>query len=159
MNSEKKDYLRYALTAFIAGIVLFNFIIGVAMVSGSSMEPTYRNGQILIFSRQLPWSYGDVIILRNDEVGKIIIKRVIGMPGDRISVEDGIVYRNDIELNEQYAQEDSSCQVAEIEVPEGYVFVAGDNRPHSLDSRSEEIGCIEIDDVLGVVPFGQKKPS
>jgi signal peptidase I len=108
--------------------------------------------------------YGDIIVFHSDIESdngkkKDLIKRIIGLPGDVISVADGVVYRNDEAIKESYIMEDyTTGQVMEYEVPDGMMFVMGDNRRVSLDSRSEDIGAVAMDDIMGkavwkVYPF------
>jgi len=82
------------------------------------------------------------------------IKRIIGVAGDHIKIEDGKVYRNGEELREDYLPEGcitSNKNYSDVVVPEGYVFVMGDNREHSTDSR--DFGCIPIDKIESRVAF------
>ena len=84
----------------------------------------------------------------------LLIKRIIGLPGDKISVSDGVVYRNGEALVEDYTMEGfTTGEVAEMVVPEGEMFVMGDNRTVSLDSRSEEVGCVDMEEILGKAVF------
>lgn len=87
--------------------------------------------------------------LKNKEIDKIYyVKRVIGKPGDRLEYKDNTLFRNNVKLEEPYIKELMKCFPADgVNVPEGFIFVMGDNRNNSTDSR--EIGCIPIDHVLG----------
>jgi len=82
------------------------------------------------------------------------IKRVIGLPGDRIQIKDGKVYINSEELEEEYLLEETTTKIVyynDIVVPEGYVFVMGDNRDESMDSRT--FGCIPVEKIEGKAIF------
>ena len=89
---------------------------------------------------------GDIIVFRHPVQGTDFIKRVIGLPGDEVVMVDGIVSVNGVELDETYAMLDSDD--GEWTVPEGQLFVLGDNRSNSADSRST-LGFIDVDDVVG----------
>ena len=79
-----------------------------------------------------------------------LIKRVIGLPGDKIDISDGKVYINGEELVEDYTKEGyTTGDVDGLVVPDGKVFCMGDNRRVSIDSRSPEVGCIDMDEVVG----------
>lgn len=84
------------------------------------------------------------------------VKRVIGLPGDKIKMEDGKVYRNGIKLAETYVNpaEKPMYSGSEVEIPEGYIWVMGDNRNHSTDSRV--IGPVPIENVIGKLKFKLK---
>lgn len=81
------------------------------------------------------------------------VKRVIGLPGDTIKMEDGKVYRNGILLEETYVNpaEEPMYMGSEVEIPEGYIWVMGDNRNHSTDSRV--IGAVPVENVIGKLKF------
>ena len=81
------------------------------------------------------------------------VKRVIGLPGDTIKMEDGNVYRNGILLEETYVNpaEEPMYMGSEVEIPEGYIWVMGDNRNHSTDSRV--IGAVPVENVIGKLKF------
>lgn len=90
-----------------------------------------------------------MIIDRNHPEQIYWIKRVIGVPGDTIEYKNGRVLRNGVELKEEYIMEDMHIPFKKVVVPENHVFVMGDNRNYSKDSR--EIGSIPIDNLLGKV--------
>ena len=155
------------IAVFIA-VVIIQFI-KPTIIKESSMQPTLYENDYIFLSKQAynlfgDPEYGDIIVFHSDiesENGKKkdLIKRIIGLPGDVISVTDGVVFRNDEVLKESYTMEDyTTGQVMEYEVPDGMMFVMGDNRRVSLDSRSEDIGAVSMDDIMGkavwkVYPF------
>lgn len=174
---EIVETLVLAVLIFVAvRSVVLNF-----RVDGLSMEPTLDSGEMLLVNRQVyfhfdlyslvdwlpgvdhadqrivypfhPPQRGDIIVLHPPvEQGKPYIKRVIGLPGERLSIHDGAVYINGDRLEEPYLNGlatswAGSIREEEIVVPEGQVFVMGDNRNNSTDSRV--FGPIEIDEIIG----------
>lgn len=126
-------------------------------VDGESMENTLYSGDVLCVNKKLNPSYGDIIVI--DKVkytpGKgyeYIIKRVIGLGGDKIEIKDGKVYRNDALLNESYANyaKGGNGEDRVWNIPEGKVFFLGDNRGNSSDSRV--YGLCDESQIVGVVP-------
>lgn len=122
--------------------VLLRFVFQIAFVPSGSMETTLPTKSLLI-SWRVPYVLGDplpergeVITFWSDELGKVLVKRVIGLPGDTIRFEGGYVYRNDEKLEETYLPVQGASQADGVfTVPEGCFFVLGDNRPGSLDAR------------------------
>lgn len=160
-----KDFLPYALI----GIILasgFRFAFAPSIVVGESMEGTMHDGDYLMVyklaysDKRIP-EYGDVVILNSNEINgdELFIKRVVGKPGDTLEIKDGELYRDGDKVDEPYANEKMYDEDTEIKVPDGEVFVMGDNRNHSMDSRM--IGSLDIEDeVIGKVitrlmPFDQ----
>ena len=124
-------------------------------INGNSMEPKLSEGEIIVLHRTKKVEKGDIIGFYYG--GRILLKRVIGSAGDQISIDrDGNVYVNSEMLEEPYAAEKSfgKCELEfPYEVPEGTVFVLGDNRAVSLDSRIRSIGCVETDQIAGKAIF------
>ena len=138
----------------------FNKFIGThTMVEGTSMEGALHNGDYLLVDK-LSYNLGkpkrfDIIIFPYNEE-KYYIKRIIGMPGETIRIAEGKIYINGVELLESYGAEpmlDGGLATEEFTIgPEEY-FVLGDNRNHSTDSRSENVGTIKEEKIVGKAFF------
>ena len=137
-------------------VLVANLWLPILQVTGTSMSPTLEEGQILMASKGNAFKTGDVIAFYLNN--KILVKRVIAMPGDWVNIsDDGTVYVNDIALDEPYLKEKSlgDCNIdLPYQVPESKIFVMGDNRSVSLDSRNTAIGCISEEQVVGKVNLG-----
>lgn len=137
-------------------VLVANLWLPILQVTGTSMSPTLEEGQILMASKGNAFKTGDVIAFYLNN--KILVKRVIAMPGDWVNISDaGTVYVNDIALDEPYLKEKSlgDCNIdLPYQVPESKIFVMGDNRSVSLDSRNTAIGCVSEEQVVGKVSFG-----
>lgn len=144
-------------------IVIYLFIIQPNQVKGASMEPTFISGDYIFTSkitfRFRPPERGDVIVFKSPGNQDIeFIKRIIGLPGDKLLFKSEEVFVNGIQLHEDYISaktnlwpEGFAKEDEEIVVPEGQLFVMGDNRPRSSDSR--EFGPIPFTSVIGHVVF------
>jgi len=169
-NRSKSRRYRHALRSTVwilivvaAGAILCSaFLFSVLKVQGSSMEPTLRQGEILLAVKKSGFRSGDVIAFYYNN--KILLKRVVAGAGDEVDIrEDGTVTVNGAELGEPYLTDKSRgiCDITfPYQVPDGRVFVLGDNRGESVDSRSSAIGCISEKSVVGKVvlriwPFGR----
>ena len=159
-KSELLEWIKVICVSVVAAVVITTFV-KPTLVKGESMYPTIQEHDYLIincvsYMGKSP-SYGDIIVFEtdmktDDGKDKDLIKRIIGLPGDTIEVKDGIVYRNGEALVEPYINgEYTPGDVDETVVPENHVFVLGDNRPNSLDSRSEEVGTVAYEDIVGCV--------
>lgn len=147
------EYVETVLFAMLLLVILFTFLFRVAGVKGGSMEPTlYTTERLLLTTHFYEPTHGDIVVI-NRYTEDPLIKRVIGVAGDtiRIDAATGIVYCNGEALQEPYvsAATDPKELIGEITVPEGYIFVMGDNRPVSKDSRSAEIGLVDTESVVG----------
>ncbi|MBI4974173.1 signal peptidase I [Candidatus Roizmanbacteria bacterium] len=142
-------------------IVVYLFIMQPNQVKGASMDPTFNSGDY-IFTSKVTYKFrgynrGDVIVFKSPKNPDIeYIKRIIGLPGDKVMVKDSEVYVNGIKLTEGYISaktnlwENGFSKNGEaVTVPDGYLFVMGDNRPRSSDSR--EFGPVPEDSVIGQV--------
>lgn len=138
-----------------AAILVANLWLPILKVTGTSMSPTLQEGQVLMASKGHDFKTGDVIAFYYNN--KILVKRVIAMPGDWVNIsEDGTVYVNDIAIDEPYLNEKAlgDCIIElPYQVPESKIFVMGDNRSVSLDSRNTAIGCVSEEQVVGRITF------
>ena len=139
-------------------VVLLMLIFRYATVDGVSMVPTFHDGDRLFATNLFyePQRLDVVAVFEVNILHKPLIKRVIGIAGDKIVVnaEDGKVYVNDVALDDSFTLEPNT-ELGTVRypviVPEGTIFVMGDNRNNSRDSRFSEIGMIQLNAVIGKV--------
>lgn len=142
------------VVAAIAVLVSLLFL-PVLRVTGTSMTPTLLNDELLICSKRSDFESGDIVAFYFNN--KILLKRVIGTAGDVIDIaEDGTVYLNGEPLDEPYINEKAfgECDIKlPYQVPDNRIFVMGDHRSVSIDSRSTSVGCIADEYIIGKVIF------
>lgn len=136
-------------------VICANFFLSVMRIQGTSMTPNLEDGEITVALRTTRFDRGDIIAFYFNN--KVLLKRVVGMPGDWINIdEDGNVFINDVLLDEPYVT-DKALGDHDItfpyQVPESRFFVLGDHREISLDSRSNIIGTIAEEQIIGKVFF------
>lgn len=150
--------IKNACFLFLIGLMLCTMIICIkpVIVQGSSMNDTLQENNYLLVNKlayknaEHP-EYGDIIVFSSTITnGDFLIKRVIGVEGDEIRIQDGEVYRNNELLCEDYVDAFTDGCLVSI-IPDNKVFVMGDNRPCSLDSRSSEVGLVSEENILGKV--------
>ena len=168
IESERKRYRRkkayfkalrgtvYVLTIVAAIAVLIStLILPVLQIEGTSMEPTLSSGDIVLLTKTTTFGRGDICGFAWNN--KILIKRVIGIPGDWIEIDtDGTVYLNGEKLDEPYAEQIAfgECDLEfPFQVPQEQYFVLGDMRESSIDSRNTLVGCVEYDQIIGRIFF------
>lgn len=156
----KKSLIEYIKVIIVTVVLTYAvlYFVQVSKVIGSSMEPTYYEGNIVlvdkIFYKRGQPSYNDIIVLKyQDGDREQIIKRIVALPGDHIEMKDNQFYRNGELIEEDYIYESmDDNEDFSYDIPEGKVFVMGDNRNNSIDSRM--IGYVDFDkDVVGRVFF------
>ena len=134
-----------------AAVIIAVLLLPVLQISGSSMENTLVDGDMVISLNDGKYKTGDVIGFYYNNV--VLIKRVIATSGDWVDIaEDGTVKVNGVELDEPYVTEKAQgeCNInLPYQVPQGKCFVLGDNRTTSIDSRNTAVGCISNDVVVG----------
>ena len=168
VETERKRYRRkkaynkalrgtvYVLTIVAAVAVLIaTLILPVLQIEGTSMEPTLSNGDIVLLTKTTRFNRGDLCGFTWNN--KLLIKRVIGTPGDGIEIDtDGTIYLNGEMLEEPYVEQPAfgECDLEfPFQVPQEQYFVVGDMRESSIDSRNSLIGCIPKDQIVGKVFF------
>lgn len=127
----------------------------VLQIYGESMTPTLEDGDIVVSVKSSDFEPGDVVAFYYNN--KILVKRVIAQAGDWVNIDDeGTVYVNDVELDESYLEEKAfgECDLTlPYQVPDGRIFVMGDHRSVSIDSRSSQVGCIAQEQIVGKLTF------
>ena len=152
------EWYEALISAALVLVLIFSFFFRIIQVDGASMVPTLQNGdKLIVWGAGYTPERGDVVIVDSyTAYGKPLVKRVIAKGGDTISIdyEAGTVTVNGELLQEDYIAEPTYLGydvTFPYTVPEGTVFVMGDNRNNSLDSRSSYVGCIDERDILGKV--------
>lgn len=154
------EWIRTIVLSILIALLITTFI-KPTLVKGYSMYPTISQYDYLVINK-IPYimhepRYGDIIVFKSnlqtvEGNEKDLIKRVIGLPGDIIEIKDGKVYRNGKPLDEPYIYGGvTPGKMDPILVEEGMLFVMGDNRPNSLDSRDKSVGEVPMGKIMGKV--------
>jgi len=161
LKSETIEWVKSIITAIVIAVLIKTFIFNTTYVLGNSMYPTlhekdrlFANKISLYFSGP---SRGDVIVLEApDTPDKDYIKRVVGLENETVEIKDGNVYINGTILNEGYLKEDSYTHIYDDktwEIPEGYIFVLGDNRLEGASKDSRYFGPVSLKTIKGITEF------
>lgn len=164
------DLLQTIVIALAICVIIYLFIATPNEVKGESMEPTFTEGELLLTNKIVQYlaptgivndyQRGDVVIFNDNLTKDDFIKRVIGVPGDSVRIEDGLVYVNEQKLQEEYLNngiETSGGTFLEegktIQIPSNKYIVLGDNREKSQDSRFREVALVDRNQLKGRVFF------
>lgn len=143
------------ITVAAAAILIATLLLPVLQIYGTSMTPTLHDKEIVVSLKSSNHELGDIIAFYYNN--KILVKRVICGAGDWIDIDkDGTVYVNGTEMNEPYLTEKAlgDCNIElPYQVPDGKVFVMGDHRSTSVDSRNTSIGCVAEEQIVGRIVF------
>lgn len=159
--------LVYIIIVVILALLWNAFLMSPLMIVGPSMNPSLSEGD-MVFVNKLSYAFGDVerfdivVFPYKYDNSRKLVKRVIALPSEKVEIRDGVLYVNDEELKEYYGiyREKKEGEQSTIYVNWGpytlgdnEVFVLGDNRNQSDDSRSSDVGPVNIDDIIGKVSF------
>lgn len=159
MRDKIKERIKIIVTAIVIAVTVSIFVQPV-LVDGSSMFPTLKDKDYLIVNKFMykldEPEREDIIVAKSklldeNNKNKKIVKIIIGLPNDHVVIKDGYVYVNDKKLDEEYLDNFYTMGNIDIIVPNDEIFVLGDNRSNSRDSRDSSIGTIEISDIIGKV--------
>ncbi len=143
------------LIAVAAAVLIATMVLPVFRIYGSSMSPVLNEGDIVVSVKSSSFQRGDIISFYYNN--KVLVKRVIALPGEWVDIDDaGNVYVNGALLDEPYLQEKAlgECDIdMPYQVPEGRLFVCGDHRSTSVDSRSSTVGCVAEEQIAGKIIF------
>ena len=143
------------ITVAAVSILVATLWLPVLQIYGSSMTPTLQDGEIIFSVKTSEFEPGEIVAFYYNN--KILVKRVICGPGDWIDIdEDGTVYVNEVRLEEPYLTDKTlgDCNIdLPFQVPDGKVFVMGDHRSTSVDSRNTAVGCVAQEQIVGKIIF------
>ncbi|MGB4091228.1 MAG: signal peptidase I [Ruminococcus flavefaciens] len=152
-RNSVKSTVSALITIVAVAVILSTMLIPVLRVTGTSMTPTLQNDEYVLCSKVSTVKQGDIIAFYYNN--RILLKRVIGVSGDVIDIsDDGTVTLNDKVLDEPYISEKAlgECDIElPYQVPENRLFVMGDHRSVSVDSRSTSVGCVAEENIVGKV--------
>ena len=156
------EWVQALVCSVLAVVLLFTFVVRLIGVDGHSMVPTLQDGDRLLVLNSLwddDYQHGDIVVLRKDTfMEEPIVKRVIATEGQTVDIDfaAGNVYVDGELLEEDYINEPTYVEEGTefpLTVPEGSIFVMGDNRNHSSDSRSSDLGTVDTRYVIGRAVF------
>jgi len=163
LSEGLKEWIKsLAIAIGLALLILFFF--KPTIVKEQSMQNTLHNNDYVFVSRQSYTIFGepqrgDIIVFHSrlttaNGSEKLLVKRIIGLPGDTLAIHDGSVILNGEVLEEDYTAEGyTASEMDEMTVPENKLFVMGDNRQNSADSRMKSVGLVDYSEVVGKVVF------
>ena len=144
-----KSFNRILFTASILAILISTFLVQFCVVSGGSMEPTLNEKDVVVIEKiTRNFERMDIVVIKRN--GRYLIKRVIGLPGEEIKIENGKIFVNGKEIEDVVEKTERAGIAAEsILLGEDEYFLLGDNRENSMDSRDESIGKVKEKNIAG----------
>ena len=154
-HSVLRSTIYTLITVAAIAVLVATLWLPVLQIYGSSMTPTLQDGEIIFSVKTADLEPGDIVAFYYNN--KILVKRVICGPGDWVNIdEDGTVYVNEVRLKEPYLAEKAlgDCNIElPYQVPDGKIFVMGDHRSTSVDSRNTAVGCVAQEQIVGKIIF------
>lgn len=154
-RSVLKSTVYTLVTVAAAAVLVATLWLPVLQIFGSSMTPTLNDGEIIFSLKTNDLDQGDIVAFYYNN--SILVKRVIAGPGDWVNMDkDGTVYVNSQQLDEPYLTEKAYGETnieLPYQVPDGKIFVMGDHRSTSVDSRNTAVGCITQEQIVGKILF------
>lgn len=157
MKKEIMEWVKTILISLVIALVITTFV-KPTIVKNHSMSQTLEENDFLMINRLMyrrsEPDEGDIIVFKSPLMTatgqeKLLIKRIIALPGDEITIRDGDVYVNGEKLKEPYIDGSYTNGDVSMIIPEGKLFVMGDNRNNSLDSRDQILGLVDESDIVG----------
>ncbi len=150
------EWVKSLLIAVLLALVLRYFVVEIFLVEGDSMYPTLSHSERLVVNKFI-YRFRDperheIVVFEHTE-NKDFIKRVVGLPGEKIEIKNGQVYVNGQAVEKDYRVTDYNGRYGPEEIPEEKYFVLGDNRNNSMDSRSTSVGFVHKDEIKGKAFF------
>lgn len=148
-----KSTIYTLITVAAIAVLVATLWLPVLQIYGSSMTPTLQDGEIIFSMKTADFDKGDIVAFYYNN--KILVKRVIAGPGEWVDIdEDGTVYVNEEALDDPYLEEkafgDTDIELP-YQVPDGKIFVMGDHRATSVDSRNTAVGCVAQEQIVGKI--------
>ena len=150
-----RSTLGMLVTVAAVAVLVAVLLLPVLQIYGHSMQPTLSEGEIVVSLKGSDFQTGDVVAFYYNN--KILVKRVIANSGEWVDIDDdGRVYVNSVQIDEPYIREFAlgECNIElPYQVPDSRIFVMGDNRAVSVDSRSTSVGCVSGEQIVGKIVF------
>lgn len=154
-NRVLRSTIYFLITVAAAAILVATLFLPVLRIYGSSMAPTMKDGDIMVSVKGTHFDRGDILAFYYNN--KILVKRVIALPGEWVDIDvEGNVFVNSEMLEEPYLTEKAlgECDIElPYQVPDGRIFVMGDHRSTSVDSRVSVVGCVTEEQIVGRLVF------
>ncbi len=156
IKKETLDWIKSLLVAVIIALLIRHYVVEIFLVEGQSMHPTLSHSERLVVNKFLyrfdEPSRDDIVVFEYSG-DKDFIKRVVGLPGEKVKLDEGQVYLDGDPLEEDYTSGSEDDNFGPEKVPDDHYFVLGDNRDNSMDSRSASVGYISEEQIKGKAFF------
>ncbi len=154
MKKEVGEWVRSIVLAIVIAVVIRMFFFETFLVDGTSMFPTLQHNERLVVNKAVYYfrepQEGEIIVFNyQPRPRRDFIKRVVATEGDTVEIRDGDLLVNDQVVEEPYIKKNSMRDFGPVEIPEEHLFVLGDNRNNSMDSRDKEVGAVSLEQVRG----------